>query len=49
VKRVLVGKGILESRISARGVGESDLLIKTTDNVRLRKNRRVSVSIAPAR
>jgi len=49
VKRKLVEMGVPGSKISALGVGETDLLVKTKDNVRIRKNRRVLIVIEPSR
>jgi OOP family OmpA-OmpF porin len=49
VMQKLVEKGIPRTSIAAHGVGETDLLIKTGDNVRKRRNRRVSISVGPAR
>lgn len=45
VKKALVARGIEASRISADGVGEKGLAVKTPNNTRLRANRRVVIDI----
>lgn len=49
VKRVLVAKGVPAGAITTEGKGESDLLVKTGDNVREPSNRRAQVlpTVAP--
>lgn len=45
VKQTLIDMGINQNIITAQGMGESKLLIKTGDNVRKRENRRVLLSV----
>jgi len=44
-KSNLVGKGVSSSAISAMGRGESELLVKTGDNVKEPQNRRATVDV----
>lgn len=45
VKRAMQKRGIAASRISAKGVGQADLAVKTKKGKRLRANRRVIIQI----
>ena len=45
VMQALVERGIATDRISARGVGKTDLAVATADKKRLRANRRVVITI----
>ncbi|MGB0630637.1 MAG: OmpA family protein [Alphaproteobacteria bacterium] len=49
IRNALIARGIAPDRVTARGVGQTDLAVPTPDETRLRANRRVVISIKPAK